>query len=652
LELLGNATIDSEEHGYVQSSRIEVWMKRNDSAGQDSNDESITDWNPTRVYSPQATSIRTADIHADVTKLDLAIETRAESKPPTPSPTTDEELLALSDSAGNPMYQWIGPPSSTGSASPQSDPTAPVASGTAENAHALGLGMDAQGGDEPKIPIQVTGTKLAGKIVRTKSESWIDSLNIDGPVRMSREIVTKSGRQPWSVDGSTLVLTTNSQGETDLQVEGTPAVMKLADGVVTSEAIRFDQTRNMVEIDYPGEFKAPHSLLVSNESGAESKLGRVEWLRAPICRWKERLRFDGKVLRLQGGIEFDAAFRTSPKQILYTAGTADELHVHFSEPIDFRNARANDASVESQVERIILDQNVNIKSSQLDGDPRSPTYGDIESRDQMLVPRLTFFVQEERVVGQGRGVLMSRFLSDRKPGQLAGSQNANGNAGEELQGAYVTFRDELVGLLDREELVLDGKIEVLTGPIDSWDDAILPNEQAQIEDGQLLLNCDQLRIYETQGLSTSTGRVSPISQRGSDGTWEFKAMGNVAFNGDSESGTYSGSGYELSYAKATNWLKLAGQGREAAYIRSVPHDRNGGEFEAYIEQVYINPDTFEMAELKLAEGGFRGKLGGQDAGSNPNGQPGSNWQRPQGGNESFDPRRDSMRDFFNREKRP
>ncbi|MFN3189674.1 MAG: hypothetical protein ACE361_04040 [Aureliella sp.] len=654
LELLGNATIDSNEHGYVQSNRIEVWMRRNEAGIAHSTENDEVAWNPKRVYSPNATSIRTPDIHADVTQLDLEIETRVEPRLRSPQASSEKESsLALSDAEGNPMYQWIGPPKTAGGAATGMPGFAEQQVAVDANGRTV---PGQQSGDrdtqeESKIPLKVTGTKLAGRIIRTKSESWVDSLNIDGPVRMSREIVTKSGLQPWSVDGSTLVLTTNLLGETDLQVEGKPATMKLADGLVTSEAIRFDQTRNMVEIDHPGEFKAPYSMLISQDQGHDSRLGKVEWLRAPICRWKERLRFDGKVLRLQGGIEFDAAFRTSPEQMLLTAGTADELHVHFSEPIDFRNARANEASVESRVDRIVLDQNVNIMSSQLDGDRRSPTFGDKKSRDQILVPRLTFYVQEERVVGQGRGVLMSRFLSDRKPGQLASSTSGE-TASEELQGAYVTFRDELVGLLDREELVLDGKIEVLTGPIKSWDDAILPNEQAQIEDGQLLLNCDQLRIYETQGLSTSSGSSSLISQRGADGTWEFKAMGNVAFNGESDSGTYSGSGYELSYAKATNWLKLAGQGRDAAYIRSVPHDGSRGEFEAYIEQVYINPDTFETADLKFAEGGFRGQLGGTEPGSPTNQLQDGNWQRPAASGSDYDPRRDSMKDFFNRDKRP
>lgn len=587
VELTGNPFVESDEQGRLSGSRIELWLERDTKSLLTENGEDArAKWRPVRAYSPSQTQIATRDLRADVTELDLTIETRPVVAD---TPTGDTGAgLALQDSAGNPMYQWVRPPESDDRGK------------TSQNTGTLAVGKSAseQVTKPSRQPVNVRGKKLIGRIVQQGAETWIDSLNIAGPVFLDRSSEDDSNEPSWSVEGSLLLLATNTEGQADVQIEGAPAVMKVADGEVLSESIRFDQGRNLVTIDHPGEFTAPLSMLAQS---ASNDAGEIEWRRAPHCKWQGRMLFDGQLLRLEGGVEFDLWIQTNREQDWLTAGTADELLVYLTEPVDMRSEGSGDRRSKAEIDRLVLNRNVNILASQVADNPNR----DVVSREQIIVPQLTFYAKEEKVVGIGSGVLLSRFLmegDENKIGQLAASPS---NSGKTLQGAYVTFRDSMVGLLRQKELVLDGKIELLTGPIASWDDSILPNVQQELEQDQMLMNCDQLKVYDTADLSTSRERLLATTGDETRGAMEFKAMGNVAFNGVTPTGEIDGNGYSLTYSQIKNHLTLRGNGRDYAYIRKRPFDPTKQEFEASLQTVTINPDTLETPELEFGENGFR-----------------------------------------------
>jgi hypothetical protein len=144
----------------------------------------------------------------------------------------------------------------------------------------------------------------------------------------------------------------------------------------------------------------------------------------------------------------------------------------------------------------------------------------------------------------------------------------------------------------------------------SWDDAVRPDEMDRLKPNQILLNSDQLKVYDTGQLSTHAAAGGALVAARDSETWEFKATGNVAFNGVSESGDFLGNGYQLTYVRLKNQLLLRGDGRTPAYLQRAPKVAGDSLFKAYVESVVINPESLEISELRLAAGGIEVQPGG------------------------------------------
>lgn len=585
IEVLGDTFIESEEHGFLTSDRIEIWL-----AEVLDPENRSTKLQPVRVFSNSNTILSSPSLSAKVSQLDLQLK---EQTPPLAVQVEDsvEESasLELSDSEGNPMYQWVSPPAEPMAQSQQ--PTKEV----------------------PSQPIAVTGNNLQATLVREGKESWIEQLQIDGPVELkgSSKQDKFDDKPPidWNVQGNLLLLATNRNGEADLQIDGAPAKIKVGDGLLEGETIRFNQTHNLVVMDHPGEFTIPKSLLASaTQTHAGEESTSIEWFDPPHCRWQGRMIFDGKTIRVEDRVEYKAGFSSNgngatpgKKEYWRTAGVADALEIHLLKPMKFQSDLGlGDAertgTNRAEFDRISLLGNVNILAWQLDH------LGEKKSGNEILVPSLTFRMKENQIVGDGPGWLQSRFLSGSGLGRLANSGEAERR--RELRGAYLKFRDSMVGSLKTQELTFDGNIELLSGPISSWEESVSPNEAQELTQDQILLNSDQLRIYDTKQLKNANNGFRVGSSIQANGTWEFKAMGNVAFNGLSESGEYNGNGHQLSYSRSKNMLVLRGDGRKSGYLRLLPSESDKGVLEGHVDSIAINPETLEMKDLKVGRGGI------------------------------------------------
>lgn len=596
IELLGNTLIESPQRGFLTSERLEIWLQREDresliSAAPLRTDDHNQQYIPKRIFSASPTVLATPSLKAQIEQLDLILEY--------PEAVVTEEAVAdqlpLADSSGSPGQQWIdSPDQSTGKASP--------------------LPATNQAATQNENPIVVSGDKLRAIIASSGDDTWIDRMQLSGPVNVRNEIDTRSEELPWQIDGSLLLLATDRAGNADLQIEGAPATMMLADGSIHGDTIRLNQAHNLVLMDNPGEFTIPLSMLQRGQDSYESlpalgaeanSLQGIRWFNAPRCRWKGRMYFDGSIARVEGDIDFDAALRSSEDAFWWIAGTCQQLEIHLAQHIEMNSHRAQPA----ELDKIVLGGGVHIAGEQLNAE------GEKKSREQILVPTLTFHAGSGRLVGTGPGSVHSRFLSDAQLGRLA-SSGAMGKAAE-LRGSYLTFRDSIVGLLESKEITFDGKIELLTGPIENWEDAVYPEQIAELEQNQLLLNCDQLKVYDTDqlgpptfssGAYLSNTRPSPASTSES---WEFKAAGHVAFNWKAESSDISGHGYELKFINVKDQLILNGDRRTAAYIQSVPRLPGEATVKAFLQSVAINTKSLDILDLEPAPGGIQVEPSGQ-----------------------------------------
>lgn len=586
LELLGNTLIESKSHGFMTAERLQVWLKKNPldppspATSRAASSEAPPSYLLDRLLASGKTTLSAAALQAHVESLKMKMVYVPNTPPDQP------RGIQLSDSAGNPMHQYVSPPSdatSPGPAPSSSDNTRQV----------LPLPMQAAVGPvKPGEPVIIHGESLDATVVSAGQEYWIDALTIEGPVEIHSGATAGNEKStidalPWRILGQQLTLATNPAGQVDLQIDGQPAKIAVAEGALEAPSIRLDQRRNLVWIDQPGEFTLPTRAM----DGVQSGLSAMQWLKAPRCKWAGRMLFDGATVRIEGDIQLDGVARRAD-ELWMLQGFCQRLDVALAEPIDLRQTGPDAHTAPPSVERLVLRDDVDLRIAQTD------LLGNRQSLERIVVPHLTFHVADQKLVGGGAGWINSKFLSQ---GPLA---HASDDQPATLQGAHLSFRDSLVAFLDRNEVVFDGKIELASGPLANWQQTIDLAKLSQLTRDQILLNCDQLKVYDTTGLS-STASFAPAGE--SPGTFNFQATGNVVFEGRAESGYYSGNGYRLNYEQAKDQLVLVGDGRSPALLKRLPDAQAPGDklaqgsHTAHVNSATINIKTMAVIDLQVSQ---------------------------------------------------
>jgi len=290
-----------------------------------------------------------------------------------------------------------------------------------------------------------------------------------------------------------------------------------------------------------------------------------------------------------------------PDQLWMLQGFCQRLDVTLSEPVDLRHSNSAGRPASPTVERIVLQDNVDLRMAQTD------LSGNRQSLERIVVPILTYRVVEQQLEGAGPGWINSKFLGEKRTEAANPSirlSSATDPSRVQVQGAHLSFRDNLVAFVERSEVVFSGKVELASGPLKNWDDTINLAKLTQLAVDQMLLNCDQLKVYDTRGLS-STASLLPAGQ--TVGSYNFQALGNVVFEGRAETDYYSGNGYRLTYEQAKDQLIIVGDGRTPALLRKSPTEqsRNGGPPQGtvtgYVNSATLNLRTMAIVDLQASQ---------------------------------------------------
>jgi hypothetical protein len=180
---------------------------------------------------------------------------------------------------------------------------------------------------------------------------------------------------------------------------------------------------------------------------------------------------------------------------------------------------------------------------------------------------LTIDVPQEKIVAAGPGRGFTNFVSNSStPSSLPRSSLTESPTG--LNAVSLTYRDSLVVFLDRKEVVVDGNVKILASPIQSWDEEISP-DVTKLNRDQFSCNSDQVKMYDTASLNSTQSLLSSQGLATKSAQWEVQATGNVRFDGNAESGEYSGNAYQVVFVQAKDQLLVAGDGRSKAVIRKL-----------------------------------------------------------------------------------
>ncbi len=593
IALAGKTLVESKIHGFMTSESLDLWLKPNTEPKPPTakNSTIATSYLPDRLRALGDVTLATPQIKADVDELQLWLV----HAPPKDTKQAGE-ALPLHDSAGNSMYQFVSPPAPTTETAPIHRAVPPIAvppiavQGVAEVPTQPRPAGDGSG------PVNVEGTLLKSTVIVAEDQSWIDSLTVDGPLKVFGN-PTLASPSPWKLIGQQLQLSTNPQGQANVQVTGSPAKIAMGEAWLIGPVIRYDQTTGLIWMDQPGEFSIPTTALNRSNPAASASAqpspSSLQWIQAPHCKWQGRLIFDGSVANIEGDIEIKGMFSPAENRFWSIECGCQQMEIYLAAPINMQAPKPGTTSLD----RVVLKDSVDIRAAQNDNQ------GNRLSLERIVVPTLTYHLPQSQMVGSGPGWIRSWHLASMNLGQMASSSTVRSSPKQEIQGAHLNFHESMVAYMDRSEVVFEGKVELDAGPLPSWDHMIDINTMQRLNTDEIMLTCDLLKAYDTSGLGPRSSSFAPATAN-----WEFQSLGNVRFAGKSDEGEYSGSGYRVTYSQPKDLLVLEGDGRTPAKVHKDPLP-NGREqpIDLDVISAAINVKTMKMQDVRITRVGIEAR---------------------------------------------
>ena len=519
IELNGQTLVESKQQGFLAAERLKIWLSNlihNSHAVSAPISQPTQGLQPKRVLAEGDSVIATNQAKVNVQSLDLTFNF------PDQSP---KQAAMIAPAGKNSLGQFVAQPESTTASGPKTT----------------------------QQPVEINGQSLVATISSSDQQFWIDAMSIHGPLQLKSP--SNQQQNAWRVDGNTLNLASTAQGDLDIEIEGQPAKIHVADGSIQGPRIGFNQKENRVWMDQPGEFTLP----VQFKSGST----QFHWAKPLRCTWQKRMMFDGSRIMFEGDIELLGTLQ-QPDGLWFLKGTCQELELHMDQPMSLGQlGDLQQMAPSAPLQQILLRKQVDLMATHKDN------LGNRLSRGRLLIPTdVAINLKQQKIIAAGPGRGLANFLGSPMESDRAVNTS-------QLQGAALNFRDSLVVFMDRRELVVDGNVKVLISPIESWDDALNPEQPARLSVGQLSSFSDQLKIYDTSLLNSTQSLLASQGQTQLGRLqWEAQAIGNVRFDGHTEGGQFSGSAYQVVYVQAKDLLRIAGDGRSKATIKKLPSFRN------------------------------------------------------------------------------
>ncbi|MBX3421551.1 MAG: hypothetical protein KF752_08355 [Pirellulaceae bacterium] len=532
IELSGKTLVESPQHGFITAERLEVWLAPPDLAAPDQTFVTApadapfqSSYRPSRILTAGPTLISARNVRASVETMDLSFVY------PSMVDMGASSGLELQDSSGDRWIDFLAQP------------------GEMAARRTGGLPVTERDRSDPQ-PLEIDGRGLVAAIAMVGGQAWIDSLTAEGPLTLKS--ATDSAGSAFQVRSQSLTMSSSPQRDIELQIIGQPAEVFIAGGIIRGPSIQFNQSRGSVWMNQPGDFTLPAEALNSLAGNAS-----LRWDRPLQCTWQQHMNFDGQTIRLEGDIQLTGALRREDR-IWLLEGLSQQLDLQLAQPIDLRQLRAASATSQGQLSHITLRNNVDLRMAQ-----RSET-GERLSLQRLVVPTVTVYVPQEKIVANGPGRGLTKFSNQRSLGSLAGSSSESSRG---LYSGHLAFRDTLVAFLARNEIVADGSVRIATSPIQDWDQELDPFVLSRLEPGQMSLSSDQIKLYDTSPLNSTQGYRSPGTANDPGQLWEAQATGNVVFDGNTISGQFAGSAYQVTFVQGKDRLAISGDGRTKALLR-------------------------------------------------------------------------------------
>ncbi|QEG42228.1 hypothetical protein [Roseimaritima ulvae] len=501
----------------------------------------------------------TALMYAETELLQLFFQVQSEPPPP-PEPS-----LALNPASGPTKRFWVRQPDA------RDDTVAPVA-----------RPRPTLSADSVSANIALFGREVVGS-----------DLSVVGDVRLKHRMVTPQAVLPVTAAGEKLRIISKN-GHDMIQIDGgpQPAKFEMGDGFFIGPLIRVSTSDNYVWIDRSGHLQMPSAVL---PAGQGRNPAAIQWLSPPSCKWAGEMFFDGRTVKLSGGVHLAADLKAGQDQTPWKlAATGEHMQIALDEPVRIQDPDAMRAAAVQKISLVGSDtQGVFVTADQTDA------AGRLQARHVLSAPTLDILPQVGRLEGPGPG-WYRQWAVAQPDGPFAGFVPAGG-----LMGTHLVFADSLQGDLNNKELKFQRGVRIGVRPVASWNEVFDAANMDSLAEGQATIDCQTLRFAQAPlppqaarptpaygGPAYGASLASPTSALDA-GAWEIEAAGGVAFRVRNERGLFETTGNRASYAAAKDLFIIEGDGRQPARIQQTQPDGTKGPGLAF-GIITVRPKTMEI----------------------------------------------------------
>jgi hypothetical protein len=435
--------------------------------------------------------------------------------------------------------------------------------------------------------------RLQGELIRLQlinSGRWsVEHVSVIGDVLLSQR-PDQANVEPLTVRGDSLEVDNGLAGNGQLDITGRPASVSARGLSVVGPNLHLRQRDNRLWMDGPGSMTLPPtgraananaSLPVSTSSGpglndrpggmlagglAGSPLTSLGGASIPITiRWRGGMQFNGHTAAFQGDVETGGQQRMQDGTMNDLSITGAMLEVELTDMLSFSDPSAG--KVELKQLRFLADQNGVRLTNQGRGADGLP-----QSIDRLLVGRLTLEGTSGLFRADGPGwISTTRYGRDGfltpggdssnspapRPGgslppnvQLGATPPPRTDVLPRLVHLFASFADGITGNMYQREFHFMKRVQVIYGPVTSWDAELRGRNLDQLPPGSVVMDCDRLAVADM-------GQGGPAQL-------ELLATGNTQVEGMTHQGRFVAQAHRLSYVQAKDLLVMEGDGRRDA----------------------------------------------------------------------------------------
>lgn len=547
LTLVGNCWVAVNRESGIEAEVLHLWLEPEE---QEDESQSLTPHpelktlpRPLSVVGKSKSSASPFDMSAlrPIELVALSSTPNRPNAPKSPVVLTTAGVVGRTDRLNARFVHLPPAPAST----PKQGPATTLVTSNTSSSHVTGDARNSAqandtGHEEKDSATHIEGRNLTVTLEVRGKEFTVGDLRLDDQIQVRHFDLANGDAPAFELRAKEMQVQT-IEGQQVLTARGQPVQIVSEELRCLTTQLHVDQERSLVWTRQPGRMEVQ----VDRDANGR-RLARPQTM---TIDWDDGMTFDGRSARFQGQVEV-----VGPDQRLRAAN----VEVTLNRQLDAATMRRQRQQGRLDIKRVAATGGVTLEAREYNVDNQ------LDSIFLLRVPSVT--VDREtgdlRASGPGRLTTIRDGFESAGLDQFASDdalRNRRGSSTSETVDPSATktflrveFQREATGNLYRRVVEFKNRVQVLYGPVGSFNEFIKPNGPLRKDD--LFMTCDQLAVIQ---------RVRASNQRsGEKNQFDLVAQGNTVVEGQS----FTAQGDQISYEQAKGQMILEGTGSTDAML--------------------------------------------------------------------------------------